>query len=607
MKKYWVLLDLVAVLGLLTASNGNVRPCFALVIVLMFTFQGLQVNSLNPATLQGASLTEWTVPTSGSGPWGLALDQSGTCCWFVEYYGNKIAHFDSQANSFEEWEIPTSDSNPYSISVTSVGGTPMVWGTEFSSDKIFVFSPVSGNFSEYLLPGASGPGYVSIEPQAGTTTRVWFTETTRNSNGEFVYDPSSGNVTFYEDTFPAPVGGGAYDVHAGSGFVWFAGFSALVRWDRASAQYTIWPLPNNESAVARFMSFDSRGEPWYTQGVADRTSKDNFVGVLRGNVIQEWRMPGAGSNPRGISINPLTQQPWIAEQSSLAGNGTVANLNDFGNGTLFFSSPITAPSGGTAIVLSPTRSHASASVHRVTPTTRSVVTSGGGPFAQYVLGPTLPSDVIVDSSGNVWVSEPGANKIAKLSVSNSDYALSVSSSSLSSAPGTSVPLAVIGTSVSGYTGDVTFTAPNLPPGVTLSGFDPNPVYIPSAGNASSHFAINIAPSATPGTSLVVIRGSDGTIAHTTGIILTIANSTSPNGSAQLTSQCPIPTYLLDLTLLSSLLADVLIGGVYIGLPVDAVSRRFHLLRVLSRKTWLVISLVGPSAVFVASFLFLLFC
>jgi streptogramin lyase len=579
------------------------------IILIILTFQGLQVIASNPATSQRVSLTEWTVPTSGSGPWGLALDQSGTCCWFVEYYGNKIAHFDSRTSSFEEWEIPTSDSNPYSIAVTSVGGTPMVWGTEFSSDKIFAFSPVSGNFSEYSLTGGSGPGYVSIEPQAGTMARVWFTETTRNSNGEFIYDSASGNVTFYEDTFPASVGGGAYDVYAGSGFVWFAGFSALVRWDRASAQYTIWPLPIHDSAVARFMTFDSRGQLWYTQGVADGGSNDNFVGVLRGNMIQEWRILGAGSNPREISINPLTQQPWIAAQSSLEGNGTVSNLNNFGNGTLFSSSPITAPSAATTTVLSPTISHAPRSVHTVTPITHSITTSGEGSFAQYVLGPTLPSDVIVDSSGNVWVSEPGANKIAKLSVSNSDYALSGSSSYLSSEQGTSLPLAVTGTSVAGYTGDVTFTAPNLPPGVTLSSFDPNPAHIPSGGNASSDFAINIAPSASPGTSLIVIRGSDGTISHTIGIILTIASGTSPNSSSQSKTQCPIPipTYVLDLTLLSSLLADVLIGGFYIGLPVDAISRRFHLLRVLNRKTWLVISLAGPSAVFVASLLALLIC
>ncbi len=575
-------------------------------IVLIMTVQGVQIASSKPTASQvAASLTEWTVPTSASGPWGLALDQSGTCCWFVEYYGNKIAHFDSRASSFEEWEIPTSDSNPYSIAVTSVGGNPMVWGTEFSSDKIFAFSPSSGKFSEYSLPGGSEPGYVSIEPQAGTTARVWFTETIRNANGEFIYDSASGNVTFYEDTFPASVGGGAYGVQAGSGFVWFAGFSALVRWDRASAQYTIWPLPNHDSAVARSITFDSRGQPWYTQGVAYGTSDDNFVGVLRGNMIQQWRIPGAGSNPRGISINPITQQPWIAEQSSLQGNGTVANLNDFGNGTLSSSPPVTAPSAGTATVLSPTISHVSEFVHTVIPTTRSIAPSEEGPFAQYVLGPTLPSDVIVDSSGNVWVSEPGANKIARLSIVNSDYALSVSSPYLSSAQGTSVPLAVTGSSVSGYTGKVTFTPADLPPGVMLSGFDPNPVHIPAGGNASSNFAINIASSATPGTDLVVIRGSDGTITHTISIIITIANSTSPNGGPQ--CPIPVPTYLLDLALLSSLLADVLIGGFYIGLPVDAVSRRIHLLRGLSRRTWLVISLVGPSALFVASFLALLFC
>ncbi len=573
-------------------------------IILIMIVQGVRIASSTPTPSQVAdSLTEWTVPTLGSGPWGLALDQSGTCCWLLEYYGNKIAHFDSSASSFKEWEIPTSDTNPYSIAVTSVGGNPMVWGTEFSSDKIFAFSPASGKFDEYSLGGGSGPGYVSIDPQAGTTTRVWFTETTRNSNGEFIYDPASGNVTFYEDQFPASVGGGAYDVHAGSGFVWFAGFSALVRWDRASAQYTIWPLPNHDSAVARFITFDSRGELWYTQGVADGTSNDNFVGVLRGNLIQEWRIPGAGSNPRGISINPLTQQPWIAEQTSLQGNGAVANLNDFGNGTLFSSSPLNAPSGGTETVLSPTISHAPGSVHTVTPTTHSIIPSEEGPFAQYALGSTLPSDAIVDSSGNVWVSEPGANKIARLSVSTSDYALSVSSSYLSSAQGTSVTLSITGSSVSGYAGDVTFTAPNLPPGVTLSGFDTNPVYIPSGDNASSNFAISIAPGATPGTSLIVIRGSDGTIAHTSGIILTITNGTN----AQSKTRCPIPTYLLDVTLLSSLLADVLIGAVYIGLPVDAVSRRFHSLRALNRKTWLVISLSGPTALFLASFLSLLFC
>jgi hypothetical protein len=225
-----------------------------------------------------------------------------------------------------------------------------------------------------------------------------------------------------------------------------------------------------------------------------------------------------------------------------------------------------------------------------------------------VLGPTLPSDVIIDYSGQVWVSEPGTNKIARLSTS-SNYALSVSSSILASAPGTSAPITVTGTSVSNYVGDVTFTAASLPPGVTLSSFDPNPLHIPPAGNASSTFAINIAPTARPGTNFVVIRGTDGAIGHTIGVIITITNSSSPTSSFQSNTQCliPIPTYLSDLLLLSALLADVLIGGIYIGLPADTVSGEFHPLRRFSRKTWLIISLLGPSALFVASFLSLLLC
>ncbi len=593
---------------MLSVSRNNLEECFVLAILLMFTIHGIQVSA---STLQGASLTEWAVPTSRSGPWGLALDQSGNCCWFVEYYGNKIAHFDPRSGYFQEWEIPTRDSNPYSIAVTYVGKNVMVWGTEFTPGKVFLFLPDSGKFSEYTLPrgGGSGAGYISIEPQSGINTRVWFTEIVGNSNGEFIYDSASasGNVTFYEDSFPASVGGGAYGVHASSASVWFAGFSAIVRWDRASTQYTIWPLPNGTSAVGRFITFDGGGQLWYTRGVTDATSNDNFVGLLRGDIIQEWRIPTVGSNPRGISINPLTQQPWIAEQSFLQGNGTVADLNDFGNGTIFSSSPLTAPSTATATILSPAKSQLSVFNYTETPTTRSIVPSEVGPFAQYMLGPTLTSDVIVDSSGNVWVSEPGVNKIARLTVLSPDYALTPPSSHLSSGQRTSVPITITASSVSGYVGDVTFTAPNLPNGVTLSGFDPNPVHIPPGGNATSNFAINIAD-ATPGTDLVVIRGNDGTIAHSISIIIMVTNSTGP-GNSQPKTHCPIPipTYVLDLTLLSSLLADVLIGGVHIGLPVDAVGRRLHLLRRLSRKTWLVISLVGPSALFLASCLFLILC
>jgi len=591
-------------------SSGAAKILFGIAIIVTISSQltlphVFAIRTMSPQT--SASLTEWTVPTPQSGPWALTLDQSGECCWFLEYYGNKIAHFDPRTNVFQEWPIPTANSNPYSIAITTISGMMTIWGTEFGSDKVFAFSPRSGSFEEYSLQrGNTGVGYISVEPPGGVT-RVWFTETTRNSNGEFIYDTKTGNVTFYEDTFPTAVGGGAYGVYAGTDSVWFAGFSALVRWDRASQQYTLYPLPSHGSAVGRFLTFDSHGELWYTQGVANQSSADNFVGVLRGNIVQEWRIPVPGSNPRGISINPLTQQPWVVEQSTLGGNESVAYLNDLGNGTLYPTTPLTSPSGGPPRVLSPTITQATEAVQAVAPTTSFLPSSEEGPFVQYVLGSALPGNVVVDSSGSVWISEPGANKIARLSVSNPDYALSLSSSHISLAA--SVPLAVTGTSVSGYTGSVTFKPTNLPAGVALSGFDPNPVNVPLGGNASSNFEINISPTAPPGTHLVVVQGSDGTNAHTVSIVITIANSTNAIPSQQFETRCSVavPTYLPGSVLLSSLIVDVLIGGFYIGLPIGNLGRKVRFLHILSRRSWLVIFLLAPSALFLGSALFLFLC
>lgn len=570
----------------------------AFAVILLLSAQGAQSAQSSSAPAQRvASITEWTLPTPGSGPWTLAHDQSGSCCWLVEYYGNKIAHFDSGTGTFQEWEIPTSGSNPYGISITTVNGSVMVWGTEFSSDKVFAFTPDSGRFSEYSLPYGSGPGSISIEPQVGTT-RVWFTETTSNSNGEFVYDPSSKNVTFYDAPFPVSVGGGAYDVYAGSGYVWFAGFSALVKWDRATGLYSIWPLPNNSSSVVRSMAFDSGGQIWFTQGSPKSGSIDNFVGVLQGNIVQEWRIPTPGANPRGISINQLTQQPWIVEESSLQGNGTIGNLNDFGNGTVFLSSPTSASAPSTATVLAPTISSVFPTNYTLTSTTASIAVTRQGPFAEYGRGPTLPSDVLVDSDGNVWVTESGANKIVELSTSTPDYALSPTSTYVSLKEGSSTPIAVTATSLYGYAGHVTFTTLTPPNGTTISAFNPNPVYVPSGSNASSNLEISVAPWAPPGTVLITIEANDGTSTHTIGLILTVINSTITTTSTQLGTRCLIAVslYIPQFALLAGLFIDVLIGALYFGLPLEYFSRRLRLIRGLSRKSWLIIMWFAPSLV-----------
>ncbi|HXZ90224.1 MAG TPA: hypothetical protein VEG61_04090 [Candidatus Dormibacteraeota bacterium] len=572
------------------------RYSLACALIFIIVIQTAQGGSPNPAQPHPtASLTEWAVPTARSGPWTLALDSSGNCCWFVEYYANKVGHLDPGTGSIQEWNIPSLNSNPYDIVLTTINGTVTIWGTEFSSDKVFAFIPATGQFSEYSLPQGSGPAYIAIEPES-STIRVWFTEITKNSNGEFVYDPNSRNVTFYDAPFPSIVGGGAYGLYAGAGYVWFAGFSSLVRWDRASGQYSIWPLANNSSTVVRSLAFDSSGGLWYTQGSARQAGSDNFVGVLHSSIVQEWRLPSPGANPWGLSINPLTQQPWIAEQSPIQDNGTVANLNDFGNGTTYPSSPMTAPSISTATVLAPTISRVFPSNYSVTPTTGSVAGSSLGPFTEYRLGNVLPSHVITDSSGNIWVTETGAGLIVRLSPSNPDYALTPTSFYASLAQGSSVHLAVNVTSMSGYAGNVTLTAPELPHGIIRALFDPNPVYVPSGGSASSNLEITAAPGTPPGTDSLTIEGSDGRTRHTISLLLTVTNGTVTNPGQELETRCllQVPIYLPQSTLLVGLLIDVLIGAIYVALPLKYFSRKIRLTEALGRNAWLIILLSVPT-------------
>jgi streptogramin lyase len=452
----------------------------------------------------------------------------------LEYFGNKLGHLDPSNGRIQEWNIPTPNANPYSLAITNDSNTTIVWGTEFGSDKVFAFFPTLSIFQEYSLPnGNAGVGYISAEP--ASQVRVWFTETIRNANGEFIYDPATKNVTLYEDQFPAAVGGGAYGVYAGSGSVWFAGFSGLVRWDRAAQQYTIWPLPSHNSTVGRYVTLDSYGQVWYTQGGSDEMSTDNFVGVLRNNsTFQEWRIQSPGADPRGIIVNPVTERPWVAEQSP-AGNGTIASLDDF-DGKLLPSLPSTTPSAAVPYVLRSVSTQATVSTHLTSPTTTYLSGAKRGKYTEYALGATLPRDAIIDSSGNIWTSEPATNKIARLTVATPDFAL-LTSPTISLPQGSSRSVTITGLSISNYAGQVMLTSVNAADNEAVSSGKLN---IPSSGKTNTEVAISLSPNATARTTGLVIQGTDGTIVHTITILLTIINSTSSPATTS-KPQCLIAT------------------------------------------------------------------
>ena len=501
------------------------------VFLLSISFVGVGNPLVKPvyAPSTNYTLTEWTLPTANSGPYGLSLDPSGNCCWFLEYFTNNLAHLDPTTGTFQEWAIPTAGAQPTGITTTTFSGQLEVWGTEFAKDKVFVFIPSTSTFKEFPLPTAgSGPEYVSIEP-SGTYVRVWFTEVLRNVNGEIIYSPGTPNSgTLYEDTFPAGAGGGANGVYAGPGVVWYQGISGIVKWDRVTNQYTVWPLPTHGSAQGDFISVDSLGQVWYTQGVQSASGADNYVGLLNigANTIKEWQIPTIGADPRLISINPLTQHPWIAEDSVSAGNGKVAELDPSAGGSVVSATPVTSPSGGgpvavTAAVLPPT----AVSTNVVAPASAPNVGAPNGQFTEWSIGShTQPHDVVVDSSGNVWILEAGANKVAELSPTASDFTLSPSPPTVSVPQGGSGMVTITGTSQLGFSGPVALSVTgSVPAGVTFSAFSPNPISVPSSGSASATLTINVGASVPVGTTTITVSGTGSSGTRTTSFALTVTS------------------------------------------------------------------------------------
>jgi hypothetical protein len=96
---------------------------------------------------------------------------------------------------------------------------------------------------------------------------------------------------------------------------------------------------------------------------------------------------------------------------------------------------------------------------------------------------------------------------------------------ISISQGGSGTVSMTGSSISGYAGTLTISAVDLPNYVTYS-VEPNQVSIFAGENASSTLVLQTTSNAPPRTAPITFQASDGTIAHSVSILLTIANSTT---------------------------------------------------------------------------------
>jgi len=91
-----------------------------------------------------------------------------------------------------------------------------------------------------------------------------------------------------------------------------------------------------------------------------------------------------------------------------------------------------------------------------------------------------------------------------------DFSLSISPSSQTASPGTSIPYTITVTGANGFNAPVTFNASGLPSGATIS-FSPAPI----TSGQSTTLTVNVPTNVQAGNYAIVVTGSSGSLSHST--------------------------------------------------------------------------------------------
>jgi len=169
-------------------------------------------------------MTEYTLPTSGSGPVEIAFGQNQSVIWITETFAGKIAGFDVTSHNFVEFTPPPSVSlkSPVGIVADRSGD---VWVSEHGGSAVVELIPSNSTFKTYptSVPNnefsISAVATLSLDSQG----RLWFVEHFANKIGRL--DP----VTGVMEEFQIPSSQQAYSVLNAldsEGNFWFTEFGA---------------------------------------------------------------------------------------------------------------------------------------------------------------------------------------------------------------------------------------------------------------------------------------------------------------------------------------------------------------------------------------------
>ena len=282
------------------------------------------------AALSVGSITEFSVPTLSSAPFGITAGPDGNM-WFTEQSGSNIGRI-TPSGTITEYPLPSSynlfgitagpDGNLWFVGTNgkigkitpsgtitefavqganssaegiTAGADGNLWFTEPFANNIGRITP-SGTISEFALPAANG---VPLAIAAGPDGNLWFTE----GAGKIGRITTSGTITEFA------LGAFGHGITAGpDGNVWFTEF----RTDKVgritpSGTVTEYPLPTTNS-LAFGISTGPDGNLWFTENSGNKIGR-----ITPSGAITEYPLPTALSGPAGIVAGP-DGGVWFTEQ-----------------------------------------------------------------------------------------------------------------------------------------------------------------------------------------------------------------------------------------------------------------------------------------------------
>ncbi len=243
-----------------------------------------------PDAVDTGIITEYSVPTGGSCPLGIAAGPD-SAMWFsemeAEKIGSKIGRVTTEG-AFQEYAVSGS---PYMI-VTGPDGA--MWFTEPDEGKIGRIT-MDGTITEYTIPGNAY--FIS----AGPNDELWFTEPEAGKIGRIA---TNGTVAEY----PVPAYEGAMTgIAAGSdGAMWFANEnSSIIGRITISGVVTLFSLPADDGSTLDIAAGPD-GAMWFTEPEADKIGR-----IAMDGTIMEYSCNG-GSYPTLLTAGPDNAM-WFTE------------------------------------------------------------------------------------------------------------------------------------------------------------------------------------------------------------------------------------------------------------------------------------------------------